>query len=86
MGALSACRIAFLQKAFLEEFEPGKASQATGASRQQSGAEAVRPGSFLSCVIASKAEMSSMQGVEPTIQKLEVIRQEALRVLESIAA
>lgn len=53
---------------------------------QQSGAEAVRPGSFLSCVTASKAEMSGMQGVEPTIQKLEVIRQEALRVLESIAA
>ena len=86
LGALFACRIAFLQKAFLEEFEPGKKSQAMRSSAQQSGAEAVRPGGFLSCVTASKAEMLSMQGVEPTIQKLEVIRQEALKVLESIAA
>ncbi|KAL3148749.1 hypothetical protein ABBQ38_014160 [Trebouxia sp. C0009 RCD-2024] len=79
-----AKRVAFLKKAFLEDFEPGK--PVAGASAQQSVPEAVRPGGFLSCVTASKAEMASMKGVETTIRKLDVIRQEALRVLESIAA
>ena len=83
MGAVSACRVAILQKAFLEELEPGKASQAQGTSAKQSEAEAVRPGSFLPCVIASKAEMSCMQGAQPTIRKLEVIGQEALSACRS---
>ncbi|DBA81801.1 TPA: hypothetical protein ACH3X1_007528 [Trebouxia sp. C0004] len=71
---------------FLEELELGKASQAQGTSAKQSEAEAVMPGSFLPCVIASKAEMSCMQGIQPTIRKLEVIRQAALRLPESTAA
>lgn len=81
---LLVCRVAFLQKAFREEFEPRK--KASKVSSQNAAADAIRPGSFLSCIKASKEQMQNMKGVEPTLSKLEVIRLEALRVLESMAA
>lgn len=79
-----AKRKAFLQKAFREEFEPGK--QARKAASQQASSSSVRPGSFLTCVTATQAQMQSMKGAESTLAKLEIIRREALQALESIAA
>lgn len=82
-GCLPLRRKAFLQKAFSEEFEPGK--QSRKPESQQASSSSVRPGSFLTCVTATQVQMQSMKGADPALVKLERIRREALQVLESIA-